>query len=103
MLFPAAMLCGALLAPLAASAQTSPLINQIQVQNALQQQMQNQLNTQAMQLQQQQNTSSSALQSQLQQQQLQLQYQELQQQLNLQRIQQRAHSSNPHKPPRHSH
>jgi hypothetical protein len=93
--------CFAFLAPLAARADTSPLVNRVIVQQALQQQLQNQLNTQATQLQAQQDLSRATLQAQMQQDLLQLQYLELQQQLNLMKIQTRAVSPRAHKPHRH--
>ncbi|HET6896619.1 MAG TPA: hypothetical protein VFH72_14640 [Candidatus Baltobacteraceae bacterium] len=87
----AGMLAAAFAAlPLAASADTSPLVNRVIVDQALQQQMQNQLNTQQTQLQTQRDLTRANLQSQMQQQQLQMQYLLLQQQIELLKIQQRA-------------
>jgi hypothetical protein len=83
--------------PLAASADTSPLVNRVIVQQALQQQMQNQLNTQTVQLQAQQDLARATVQAQLQQELLQLQYLQLQQQLNLMNIQLRARTTQTHK------
>lgn len=74
-----------------ALADTSPLVNRVIVNQALQQQMQNQLNTQQIQLQSQQDITRASLQTELQQQSLQLQYLLLQQQLELLRIERRAH------------
>jgi opacity protein-like surface antigen len=91
----------AFLAPLAAQADTSPLVNRVIVQQALQQQMQNQLNLQASQLQAQQDFTRAALQAQMQQEILQLQYLQLQQQLNLVRIQTRSLSSHARKSRHH--
>ncbi len=92
------------LMPLAAGADTSPLVNRVIVQQALQQQLQNQLNTQAVQLQAQQELSRATVQSGLEQQMQQLQYLELQQQLNLIRLQDSAvRSSHSHKIRHHSH
>jgi vacuolar-type H+-ATPase catalytic subunit A/Vma1 len=96
----AALLAGACAAlPLTASADTSPLVNRVIVDQALQQQMQNQLNTQQTQLQTQRDLMRANLQSQMQQQQLQMQYLLLQQQIELLKIQQRAraHSSVSHR------
>lgn len=77
--------------PLSAHADTSPLVNRVIVNQALQQQMQNQLDTQQTQLQIQQDQMRSNLQSQLQQNAATLQYLLLQQQLRLLDLQQRSH------------
>ena len=82
--------CALAAVPLAAAADTSPLVNRVIVDQALQQQMQNQLNTQQTQLQTQQDITRANLQGQMQQQQIQMQYLLLQQQIELLKIQQRA-------------
>lgn len=88
----AAILAGAFgIAPLTALADTSPLVNRVIVDQALQQQMQNQLNVQQMQLQTQQDLTRTNLQAQMQQQSLQMQFLLLQQQMELLKIQQPAH------------
>jgi hypothetical protein len=98
-----ALAVSAAVLPLAASADTSPLVNRVIVQQGLQQQMQNQLNVQSSQLQAEQDLSRANLQAQLQQQMLELQNLQLQQQINLIKLQQRARSSKFHKAPHHSH
>ena len=89
----AAMLAAAafLALPLSAYADTSPLVNRVIVNQALQQQMQNQLDTQQAQLQTQQEQMRANLQSQLQQNTMTLQCLLLQQQLDLLKLQQRSH------------
>ena len=77
--------------PLSAYADTSPLVNRVIVNQALQQQMQNQLDTQQAQLQAQQEQMRANLQSQLQQNTMTLQCLLLQQQLDLLKLQQRSH------------
>jgi hypothetical protein len=97
----AALTVAAIALPSLSRADTSPLVNRVIVQQALQQQMQTQLNTQAVQLQTQQDVTRAAIQGDLQQQILQLQYLELQQQLNLMKLQVHAralHSSKKHRP-----
>jgi hypothetical protein len=88
--------------PFCASADTSPLVNRVIVSNALQQQLQNQLNVQQLNLQQQQELLHSNLQNQMQQNAASMQYLLLQQQLfllRLEQIQERAlqRSSRSHK------
>lgn len=90
--YAAALAAAALLAlPLSASADTSPLVNRVIVNQALQQQMQNQLDAQQAQLRAQQEQMRANLQSQMQQNAMTLQYLLLQQQLELLKLQQRAH------------
>lgn len=90
------------LSPLAVRADTSPFMNRVIVNDALQQQMQNRLNIQQTTLQTQQDLTRLRLQSQLQQQQNDLQYLLLQQQLQLLRLEQmsgkRSSVSHPKKP-----
>lgn len=89
--YAAALAAASMLAlPLAASADTSPLVNRVIVSQALQQQMQNQLNTQQTQLQSQREALRANLQSQLQQNTATLQYILLEQQLELLKLPQRA-------------
>jgi len=83
--------CALTAVPLTALADTSPLVNRVIVDQALQQQMQNQLNTQQTQLQTQQDLMRANLQGQMQQQQIRMQYLFLQQQIELLKIQERAH------------
>ncbi len=93
----AALLAGAFAAlPLAASADTDPVINRLIVDHALQQQMQNQLSTRQTQLQTQQDLMRANLQNQMLQQNLQMQYLLLQQQLELLKLEQRAHVRHAH-------
>ncbi len=94
--FAAALIAAAFLLPVAVRADVSPRVNRVIVTQALQQQMQNQLNTQAVRLESQQNLSRANLQAQMQQQLLQTQYLELQQQLNLMKIEMRAVSAPAH-------
>jgi hypothetical protein len=89
--------------PAVASADTSPLVNRVIVNDALQQQMQNQLNIQQTQLQTQRDISRASLQSQMQQLNLQMQYLLLQQQLDLLRIEQRAHAASTRARRHHKH
>jgi hypothetical protein len=101
--YAAALVAAALaLLPLAAPADTSPLVNRVIVSNALQQQLQNQLNVQQSQLQLQQYNLRLNLQNQMQLNGSTMQYLLLQQQLyllRLEQIQERAlrHSSGSHK------
>jgi hypothetical protein len=85
--------------PLSARADTSTLVNRVIVSQALQQQMQNQLNAQQIRLQSAQDLTRANLQGQLQTQNAQIQYILLEQQLQLLQIEQRerAHSSHSHK------
>lgn len=82
----------AALSSTAAYADTGPLVNRVIVNQALEQQLQNQLNVQQIQLQTQQDLMRANLQTQLQQQSMQLQYILLEQQLELLKIQQRTHA-----------
>jgi hypothetical protein len=100
-LLAAVLFCAIAALPLAAPADTSPLANRIIVNQALQQQMQNQLNTQQTQLQTQQDITRANLQNQLQQENLQLQYNLLQTQLELLRLQQHTHMRSAVSHPRH--
>jgi ABC-type transport system involved in Fe-S cluster assembly fused permease/ATPase subunit len=85
--------------PLSVRADTSTLVNRVIVNQALQQQMQNQLNVQQIRLQSQQDLTRANLQGELQAQSAQLQYILLEQQLQLLQLRQRArvHSSHSHK------
>lgn len=103
--YAAALAAAAILAlPLTARADTSPAVNRVILNQALQQQMQNQINTQQTQLETQQNQLRANVQSQMQQNNAALQYILLEQQLELIKIEQRAHthSSSSHKTHRHS-
>lgn len=102
-LLPAALALLAFAAPVVASADTSPLVNRVIVNQTLQQQLQNQLNLQANQLQNAQDLTRANLQLQLQNQQQLMQFLELQQEINLLNARQRAVSSKSHKPPHSSH
>lgn len=82
----------ALMMPLAARADTSSLMNRVIVQQSLQQQMQNQLNTQAQELRGQQNISNANLQSQMMRENFQMRQLQLQQQINLLQLQHEANS-----------
>ncbi|HLI96373.1 MAG TPA: hypothetical protein VKT72_09840 [Candidatus Baltobacteraceae bacterium] len=101
--YAAALIAFALAAlPLATQADPSMRVNRVIVSNALQQQLQNQLNVQQTQLQLRQNLQQLNLQTQMQQNSSTMQYLLLQQQiylLRLEQIQERAlqHSSHSHK------
>jgi uncharacterized membrane protein len=78
--------------PLIANAQTSPLANRIIVQQAVQNQLQNQLNAQTRQLQGEQNISNANLQMQLLRETTLTQSSQIQQQLNLMNLQRQLNS-----------
>ena len=88
----AVLLCAAALFPVQTLADTHPAVNRVIVQQSLQNQMQNQLNTQQTQLQTQQDAARASIQYQTQQQMLQLQYLLLQQQLEVMHLRLRAHA-----------
>lgn len=100
----AAALFAAALSPAAALSDTHPFVNRIIVQQALQQQMQTQLQAQQTQLQTQQDAARANVQTQLLKESAQAQYLLLQQQLLLQQLRLRGAqaSSHSHKAERHS-
>jgi len=100
----AAVICAFSVLPLHAGADPSTLVNRVIVNQALQQQLQNQLNAQQAQLEAQQAQQRLALQTQMLTQRFTLQNIMLEQQLELLKLQQRAlgHAAAHHKVRRHS-
>jgi hypothetical protein len=100
----AVLLCALSMLPLMASADTSTPVNRVIVNQALQDQLQNQLNVQQAQLQTRQALLRAGLQNDVLQQQIELRYLLLQQQLELIKLEQREQlrSSRSHHQHHHS-